>query len=509
MSVDSFRKRYAFKLLSNFIGFLAGLVVAAVAPRSLGPQQYGNFTFLSGFFGRLIGMFDASTSQAFYIKISQRQKEFGLIKFYWIFVLVVTAATALFVAVTLFFGKAALVWPNQQQGIIWMACFWGLLSWLNQIFEKMLDGYGLTVNAQKISMAQKIIKAVLILILFLLGVLNLETFFIYHLFVLSLMLFMWGLTLRAHGIPLMPREPLGMDRIKSYLDEFYTYSAPLVAFALAGFVFGVLDIWMLEKFAGSVQQGFYGLAFKIGTICFLFTSSMTPLLMREFSISFEQGDLEKMRYQFCRYIPLFFTITTITSVFLSVQASNVTYLFGGKEFVGASLTITLMTFYPIHQTYGQLSNSLLFATGKTKLHRNIGFIQMTITAILTYFLIAPKGMFGLDLGAFGLAIKMIIAQMFGVYVRLWFNTKYLGVSFLKFVVHNVVSVAVIGAVAYASSKMVDMLIPGPVIITFLVSGIVYLLLTAGMIYLWPSLLGMSRPEFSDKVNQIKLKFIKS
>ncbi|MBZ0166846.1 MAG: hypothetical protein K8I00_08560, partial [Candidatus Omnitrophica bacterium] len=177
MKQDTFRKRYLFKLLSNFVGFLAGLVVAAVAPRSLGPQQYGNFTFLSEFFGRLIGMFDASTSQAFYIKISQRQKEYGLIKFYWIFVLFVMLTTSLFVAVTLFFDKADLLWPNQQQKFVWMACFWGLLTWVNQIFEKMLDGYGLTVNAQKISMAQKIIKAIIILILFALGILNLETFF--------------------------------------------------------------------------------------------------------------------------------------------------------------------------------------------------------------------------------------------------------------------------------------------------------------------------------------------
>ncbi|MBZ0167193.1 MAG: polysaccharide biosynthesis protein, partial [Candidatus Omnitrophica bacterium] len=299
------------------------------------------------------------------------------------------------------------------------------------------------------------------------------------------------------------------QRIRSYFDEFYTYSAPLVAYALAGFVFGVLDIWLLEKFAGSVQQGFYGLAFKIGAICFLFTSSMTPLLMREFSISFERGDAEKMRYQFCRYIPLFYTVTAITSVFLSVQADNISYLFGGKEFAGANLTIALMTFYPIHQTYGQLSNSLLFATGQTKLHRNIGFIQMTVTAVMTYFLIAPKDLFGMNLGAFGLAIKMIIAQMFGVYVRLWFNTKYLKVSFLKFVVHNIISVSAVGSIAYVSSTIIRTLVPGSAFITFLLSGIVYLILVGGVIYFWPGILAMNRAELLEKINLVKTKLKKS
>ena len=51
---------------------------------------------------------------------------------------------------------------------------------------------------------------------------------------------------------------------------------------------------MLQKFAGSVEQGFYGFSYQIGGVCFLFTSAMTPLIIREFSIAFEKHKIQEV-----------------------------------------------------------------------------------------------------------------------------------------------------------------------------------------------------------------------
>lgn len=80
---DSLKKRYVFKLLTNLVGFFVSLFTQAMIPRGLGPKAYGDFSFLSNFFTQLVGFFDAGTSIAFYMKLSQRNKDIGIITFYW------------------------------------------------------------------------------------------------------------------------------------------------------------------------------------------------------------------------------------------------------------------------------------------------------------------------------------------------------------------------------------------------------------------------------------------
>jgi len=42
---DSLKKRYFFKLFSNFSGMAISLVTQAIIPRGLGPKNYGDFNF--------------------------------------------------------------------------------------------------------------------------------------------------------------------------------------------------------------------------------------------------------------------------------------------------------------------------------------------------------------------------------------------------------------------------------------------------------------------------------
>ena len=98
--------------------------------------------------------------------------------------------------------------------------------------------------------------------------------------------------------------------------------------------------------------------YQIGSLCFLFTGAMTPLFTRELSIAFSNGDLPRMAELFRRYIPMLYSIAAFFSCFIAVQADKVVYIFGGNKFEGAATAVTIMAFYPLHQTYGQLSGSV-------------------------------------------------------------------------------------------------------------------------------------------------------
>ena len=83
---DSFRKRYFFKVLTNLVGLVIGVVTQSLIPRGLGPKAYGDFSFLSSFFFQVVGFLDMSTSMGFYTKLCQRPREYALTSFYIYFV---------------------------------------------------------------------------------------------------------------------------------------------------------------------------------------------------------------------------------------------------------------------------------------------------------------------------------------------------------------------------------------------------------------------------------------
>lgn len=290
---DPLSKRYAYKLSTNLIGFGIGIFAAGIVPRGLGPKAYGDFSFLSDFFSRLVGFFDTGTSLGFFTKISQRNREYALIRYYWGFVSVASIILVVLISGVLLLGQEKLIWPDQEPRFIWLAVFWGLLTWVSENISKLVDAYALTARGEIIRMSQKLIGTAMLLLMFWLNRFTLTEFFVYHYLILLFICAAWWHILRDNGIPLLPGKKLTRPKVIAYTKEFYTYSAPLLVYALVGLVVGIFDRWLLQKFAGSAQQGFYGLSYRIGTICFLFTSALTPLFMREFSVAF--GEKKKKR----------------------------------------------------------------------------------------------------------------------------------------------------------------------------------------------------------------------
>ena len=81
--VDSFKKRYFYKLFSNLITLVIGMVTVGIAPRALGPLNYGNFTFLNNFFKPMMPFITFNSSLAYLTKLSKRPNEKKLSIFYF------------------------------------------------------------------------------------------------------------------------------------------------------------------------------------------------------------------------------------------------------------------------------------------------------------------------------------------------------------------------------------------------------------------------------------------
>jgi O-antigen/teichoic acid export membrane protein len=499
---DSLRKRYAYKLGANILGIPISLVTQAIVPRVLGPVLYGNFNFLTDFFSQLMGFFATGTSEGFYAKLSQRQRESSLIRFYWGFVLVATILAIVVVLGVFAVGKGSVIWPLQEPKYVWLALLWGLLTWYAQIVLKIVDAMGVTAAGETAKMIQKITALGLLSAMYGFLRFGLTEFFLYQYFIILFLCFAWWIALKRHDVALFPAIRLSRPMVDGYTKEFYHYSAPLVVYALVGLIVGILDRWLLQSFAGSTEQGFYSLSYQLGAVCFLFTSAMTPLITREFAVAFGEQNKKKMRDLFVRYIPMLYSIAAFFSIYVSFNASRVGMVFGGSKFQNASFAIAIMAFYPIHQTYGQLSGAVFLATGQTTLYRNIGITFMLLGLPITYLLLAPPTMLGLNLGAVGLTIKMVCLQFLAVNVQLVFNARYLELPLRKLMFHQIYSIIVLGVIAYLSAAVIDHFVVNNLIAVIL-SGTLYTVCVIGTLFFTPSVFSLTREELIRLLQRVK------
>ncbi len=174
---DTLRKRYGFKIVSNFIDFSLAMLTAGITPRALGPVLYGNFEFLSAFFHEFVNMLDAGTSICFFSRLSKRTATDSLIRFYWGFALAIGCSILLGVGALILTGCYQTIWPDQHILFIVMASVWGILTWYKEIIGKMVDAYGLTVRGETIRIVQRALGTALLLFMFWPGYFTLSQFF--------------------------------------------------------------------------------------------------------------------------------------------------------------------------------------------------------------------------------------------------------------------------------------------------------------------------------------------
>lgn len=492
---DSLKKKYIFKLFANLFGLGMSFITQSIIPRGLGPKVYGDFNFLTNFFTQVVGFLDMGTSTAFYTKLSQRPREAALVSFYLYFSGFVFLGTFGFVFLSIATSVYTKLWPAQEIFYIYLAAVWGIVSWGVTVLNKMADAYGVTITAESARIFQRVLGLVLIILLYAFNQLNLTTFFNYQIFLFIVMglLFVW---IMRQNFSLQSWR-LSAEQIRKYSNEFYHYSHPLFTFSLVGLIVGLLDRWLLQIYAGSVQQGFYGLSYQIGALCFFFTSALTPLFMRELSIAFGDGDLPKIAKLFRRYIPMLYSVAAFFSCFIAVQADKVVYILGGNNFEGSVTTVMIMAFYPLHQTYGQLSGSLFLATEQTYLYRNIGLVMMLIGLPVVYVMVAPKEHGGMELGANGLALKMVLLNITWVNVQLYFNAKFLKLPFLKYLSHQILSVGcllMLAAIATFETKYLFSYYKDSVILNFVIAGILYTTMVVALIYWVPIVFGLKKQD---------------
>jgi O-antigen/teichoic acid export membrane protein len=404
------------------LSFLTGLLIA----RGLGPAGYGDLGFLLAAFAAWSAMLEMGTSSAFYTFLAQRRRSRSFLGYYTAWIAMQFLLPAIVLAI-LPERLVSWIWVNESRRLVLLALLASFL--LNQawgMLTQLAEARRLTVLIQIVMVAQAALHLVLVAM----------AFYVHWLSVSTVLIFTVG-EYAACILLLLPRltrenvdHHADSDSLWDTLTEFAGYCQPLVVIGWIGFAHAFLERWLLQRYGGSAQQGFFTVANQFATIGGILTVSVVKVLWKEIAEATEQGNVARVTDLYATATRgLFFAIAWICCL-LMPYARDILGWTVGAAFTGATLSFTVMLAYPIHQALGQTQSTLLYASGETRLYSRFGLWGMAASIPATYFALAPHTAWipGLGWGAAGLALKMVGLQFGTVSVQAYLIARRRGWS---------------------------------------------------------------------------------
>ena len=162
-----------------------------------------------------------------------------------------------------------------------------------------------------------------------------------------------------------------------------------------------------------------------------------------------------------------------------------------------------MLLYPILYVTNNILNTVLYSMGKTKLMRNIVIIIGILQLIFTFIFVTPVQHFGLNLGAFGFAISLVIVTMLNYLVLLFYCAKLLKFNFIRSILQILRIILILIFLSFITKVTLSYFIVNKYF-NFAINGFIYSLITIIIFYKFPYYFGVNKSQLDNILKKIKL-----
>ena len=462
--------RIAASVFFNFcrsgMSFATGMLIA----RWLGPEEFGRIAFIIGSFIAFRQLVDMASSSAFFTFLSERKRGQKLIRYFWLWVFIQLVVSTCFLLFILPENLIANLWLGERKSVLVL----GLLAALMQhhvwgIASQMAEAQRETIKVQQLGLLVSVVHFFSMVCLWFFGALIVPIIF-------AAIIIEWCIASVIASRMYEPIREIDMDlrdeTTAGIFREFWHYCAPLIPYAWLSFAHDFAERWMLQKWSGAIEQAYFATSNQIAGVILLATSSFIKVFWKEIAEAWFSKKQD--------FIIVFFKKITNASLLISgiivgglVPASeSIIFLLLGTQYAAGHATLSVMLFYPIHQSLGQLTSTVFMATGKTRLYviSNVAFL--ILSSGCTYYLLAPTDYAfpGLGLTSTGFAVKLVLLQFIQVNFLAWLICRIFGGEFNFFL--QFWSVGLFLCLGYASQGIASFLFVGTHVSAF-VGGIFY------------------------------------
>jgi len=368
------------------------------------------------------------SSSAFYTFISRRPRgdRFYLFYFSWLMLqFVITLALVALIIPSSLFENIWLGHLRETVALAFVAVFLQQQVW--QMVGQVGESARKTIKVQSFNIAVAITYLLIIYLLFWLGDMSVKNVLWVMIFLYSTAAILSYQFLRARSIQRVEEETY-----RQMLDEYLAYCKPMIWLAVAGFLYAFIDKWMLQKFGGAAQQGYFQIASQFAQISLLATVSILNIFWKEIAEARARGDHGRVAVLYTKINRGLVMLSAVIAGLLLPWAKQIVALLLGPTYVEAWPVLAIMFLYPIHQSMGQIGGTMFMAGGDTQKYVVLSISLMLCTLPISYLALAPlSGMLipGLGLGAIGMAGYMVLTSIVAVNIQAWVIARHNGWRF--------------------------------------------------------------------------------
>lgn len=492
MSSPSIKSRFIVSIIANILkGGLAFATVAVVA-RGLEPELFGDYIFLLTSITGILFLIDLGTSKAFFTFISQKPRGFIFIIFYTIWQALQFIVSILTIGLILPDNWLAIVWLGQDRELVvlaFVAVFLRQAAWGTIV--SIGESQRMTYRLQWMNVCLSGVLLILITGAWLAEVLTIRIIFI--LTALEYLLAL-GIACKLFSVHRLQGEAFHW---RSTLNQYRTYCVPLVFISVFGFGHQFAERWFLQNFGGSIEQGFFGIAYQLSVVCLIGATSVVNIFWKEVAEAHKNKDFERAHNLFQKVSRILYFWAATLSGFLIQWGEEIIQIFFGESYKAATVTLAIMFLFPVHQSLAYIADTLFLAMEKTKVQLFLRCAFWGIGIPATYLVVGPEDAFisGLELGSVGIALKLVILQIINVNIMVWWISREFKWKFdWAYQVIGLSAALFFGWIAHEVVMGINSIFMMNLFLTFGIALLLYSLMIWMFLWFFPWVAGLSREE---------------
>jgi O-antigen/teichoic acid export membrane protein len=472
--MNRFFRQFVYKFIANLLKMALSILSLLIVPNTLGVASYGLYELLNSNFQNLSNILTFGSNSAFFSKISRRPLDKRLINFYIRFNLIIFLFFSLISFIVYYSFNS---WNSDiivSPVVFFLAMMVGIFQLYNSILRDTSDAYHLTRSSEIYSIIFSILGLLLTLILIALNILDIQSLFMKDFVIVLIFSIVLFVNLYKNYKRLLLSSVV-FSTNGNIRMEFWEYCKPFVSLTLFTSGIAIFQRWILQLFAGSVEQGVFSLGLRISMFGVVFINSLTSLLFREVSVLHSESNNENIKIIIHKSLRTMYFVVGVISIFVSVYADQIVHCFFSSEYNSLSDNLKIISLYAMHQVYGQFLGSFLLSMGHTKPFRNISFFTIFLNLFLTLYFIAPNEFFGQDMGSKGLSWSLVISNIISVNLSLLYLKRKLSIDFSGLLCHQLMIFLLLYSICLVSHFIINMMFLKGITL-LIIGGMIYILL---------------------------------
>lgn len=492
MRTDGFRNRYIVKVGSSIIIAVLNIVIQLILPRAFSVEEFGYYSYNLNVLTSVVTMINLSTSDAMVSKFSKRNEEIGIVLFYLKYFAM--AALLLCVGITVLFPTGFI--QNTFAGQSFVIVILGLLT---AIVARILtdticiyDAFAVSRYPAVMQVLLKVSVSLFVLITYIAGHLNLLLFYIMQVCMTGVIVLILLLAIIKEQ---RKRYPTIINKgFRQYAKEYFIYCRPLASALAISQIMVIIMNWALMKWFGVTEQAIFGAAWQLNTLVGYVFSPYAELSKREFAVLY--ADKKQLNVRLDQALRLMFWITSYFSIFIGIGADWILPVIYGDKYTGAHLVTLLIMYYTIYQAWGQITGSLMLGLELTRLNAifTVAGQMMTLAAVFIFQI--PNFIWPQGLGATGIALNYLTVCFFITQTRIIVLGKKLGMKVIRELTIQILPLVLCTVLSMGLKCALNGVIQtesiGSNFLKIGISGVVYTVVIVGIVWRYPSLVGLSR-----------------